>query len=245
MQNFEKRLNFQQLNYVETWVFDLDNTLYPARCNLFDQIDHRMTTFIAAQLELSRDKARRIQKKFYHAHGTSLRGLMIEYNLAPEPFLSFVHDIDTSKLVPAIELGQAMAKLPGQKIVYTNGSIKHAENVLSALQLTSHMDGLHGIDTSDYVPKPDPHGYHIMFKRHGINPNTTVMVEDSLKNLVTAKQLGMKTVLVEDMEGSQRASRMDTDAIANARTYVDIFIEDTAVWLIEVARQLDMAEDEG
>ena len=87
MQNFEKRINFCQLNDVETWVFDLDNTLYPARCNLFDQIDHRMTTFIAAQLGLSRDEARRIQKKFYHAHGTSLRGLMIEYSLAPEPLV--------------------------------------------------------------------------------------------------------------------------------------------------------------
>lgn len=222
------------LAHIDTWIFDLDNTLYPARCNLFDQIDYRMTAFIADHLKLTPVDARKLQKDYYFKHGTSLRGLMVEHDMTPEPFLDFVHDIDVSALPQAPHMAEALLKLPGQKIVYTNGSIKHAENVLGQLGLDAHIDVLHGIDTSDYIPKPDPHGYHLMMERHQIDPERSVMVEDSVKNLVTAKELGMTTVLVEDVPSQERFTSPDHHQAA--REHVDIFIDDTGHWLVQVSQ---------
>ena len=132
-------------DHVTEWVFDLDNTLYPEHSNLFDQIDKRMTTYVARLMNLERDEARKIQKDFYHRHGTTLRGLMLEQEIDADEFLEFVHDIDHTPIDPNPELGLAIKALPGRKLIYTNGSRKHAEAVANRLGIAEHFEDIFDI----------------------------------------------------------------------------------------------------
>ena len=139
---------------VTTWIFDLDNTLYPSECNLFAQVDQRMGQFIAELLGVSYEEAKRVQKDYYYRYGTTLAGLMREHKLPPERFLDFVHDIDLAPVCEAPELGAALARLPGRKFIFTNGSRAHAERVAEKLGVLHHFDELFDIVAGDYVPKP-------------------------------------------------------------------------------------------
>lgn len=181
---------------IDTWVFDLDNTLYPASANLFPQIDQRMKAFIGDLLGLDPDSAFKLQKAYYHEHGTTLRGLMLNHNVDPEAFLEFVHDIDHSVLSPDHMLGNLLSRLPGRKLVHTNGSQRHAVEVLSALGIRAHFEGIFDITAGAYVPKPDPDSYQRFLASHAFEPTSAIMFEDSVKNLKPAADLGMITVLV-------------------------------------------------
>ena len=183
------------LSEIEHWVFDLDNTLYPAACDLFSQIDWRMTAFIAEALSLPPDEARPLQKALFRRHGTTLRGLMVEHGLEPSAFLDFVHDIDYAPVLACDRLKAAMAALPGEKLIFTNGTVRHAERVLERLGLDG-FSGIFDIVAADYMPKPDPAPYASFVKRHAIDPRRAVMVEDIARNLVPAAALGMTTVWV-------------------------------------------------
>ncbi|HIJ38317.1 MAG TPA: pyrimidine 5'-nucleotidase [Rhodospirillaceae bacterium] len=185
-----------RLERVEHWIFDLDNTLYPASCSLFPQIDARMRHFIAETLQLSQDEAHRLQKHYYHQYGTTLRGLMLAHGLEPSAFLSYVHDIDHSVLVPTPALDQALAALPGRKIIFTNGTRHHAEKVLSRLTIAHHFDGIFDIEAADYLPKPNAETYLRMALRHGIPAQQAAMFEDLAVNLRPAAAAGMATILV-------------------------------------------------
>ena len=189
-----------RLDHVEAWVFDLDNTLYPASVDLFAQIDRRMKAYIAEALGLAPDAAFALQKRYYHEHGTTLRGLMINHRIDPEAFLDFVHDIDHSVLAPNPRLAAALAALPGRKFVYTNGSARHAERVTDRLGITSLFSGVYDIQASRYVPKPDPASYADFVARHAIAPKHAAMFEDSHRNLRPAAELGMVTVWVRHVE---------------------------------------------
>jgi putative hydrolase of the HAD superfamily len=138
------------------WIFDLDNTLYPASCRLFDQVEARMGAFIADFLGISPEAARAIQKRYFKEHGTTLRGLMVHHDLAPQRFLDYVHAIDVSALEPAPALARALDRLPGEKLVYTNGSTRHAENVMARLGVAGCFDGIFDIAAADYLAKPEP-----------------------------------------------------------------------------------------
>jgi putative hydrolase of the HAD superfamily len=181
---------------VETWVFDLDNTLYPASSNLFAQVHVRMTEFIAGYLDVDAEEARRLQRSYFREHGTTLRGLMTVHGLDPQRFLDFVHEIDLSVLPPAVELDRALAALPGRKLVFTNGSTRHAERILEHLGLAGHFTGIFDIAAAGYIPKPDPAGYAALVERFGVTAHRSAMVEDMAKNLVPAAALGMTTVWV-------------------------------------------------
>lgn len=181
---------------VTEWVFDLDNTLYPAACNLFFEIDARMTRFIEGLLSLPYDEARKIQKSLYVEHGTTLAGLMIDHKVDPHDFMDYVHDIDVSKLSHDPLLREALMELPGRKLVHTNGSVKHAENVLSALGLDGVMDELFDVEMGAWVPKPHESNYHHFQKKFSVDPNRAVMFEDMVVNLEVPHALGMRTVLV-------------------------------------------------
>jgi len=100
--------------HITDWVFDLDNTLYPAECQLFAQIDARMTEFVERKLNLPHIEARKIQKDFYVQYGTTLSGLMIEYDVAPEEFMDYVHDIDVSGVARCEKLIAQISALPGR-----------------------------------------------------------------------------------------------------------------------------------
>jgi putative hydrolase of the HAD superfamily len=181
---------------VQAWIFDLDNTLYPAECNLFAQVDQRMGAFIAELLGVSLEQARRMQKDYYYRYGTTLSGLMHEHKLPPERFLDYVHDIDLAPVCAAPLLGAALERLPGRKFIFTNGSRHHAERVAEKLGILHHFDELFDIVAGDYVPKPSPAAYDRFLAAHGVDGAAAAMFEDIPHNLEAPHALGMATVLV-------------------------------------------------
>jgi putative hydrolase of the HAD superfamily len=197
---------------VETWIFDLDNTLYPSSCRLFDQIDERMGTFIAQLLKVDRIEARRIQKQFFYEHGTTLRGLMTDHGVNPDEFLDFVHDIDHSPIPADPALAKALQALPGRKLVFTNGTVAHADKVLSRLGLMGHFSGIFDIVHADYIPKPALGPYQKFVRDHAIETGRAAMFEDIARNLEVPHRLGMTTVLVchPGNEDAQIVNAQDT-----------------------------------
>ncbi len=178
------------------WIFDLDNTLYPSTCNLFAEVDRRMGAFIARLLDVDLAKARRIQKDYYYRYGTTLAGLMQEHGLAPETFLDYVHDIDLSPVEAAPALARVIARLPGRKLIFTNGSRRHGERVAAKLGILDLFDDIFDIAASGYVPKPQPQAYAALLEAHGVAPDRAAMFEDLPHNLEAPHALGMRTVLV-------------------------------------------------
>jgi putative hydrolase of the HAD superfamily len=187
---------FADFSHVNTWVFDLDNTLYPHHSNLFSQIDVKMTSYVEQLLKLPREDARKIQKQFYLEHGTTLKGLMIHHNIDPDDFLEKVHDIDYSWLEPNLALGEAIKQLDGRKFIFTNGDRGHAERAARQLGILEHFEDIFDIVAADLTPKPSRETYDKFVARHGVNGSTAAMFEDLARNLVEPKSLGMKTVLI-------------------------------------------------
>lgn len=211
------------LAHCEVWVFDLDNTLYPASCNLFAQVDRLIGRFVQELLEVDEAEARRIQKQYFREHGTTLCGLMRHHNVDPAEFLEYVHAIDLSPVAPSPALDAALARLPGRKLVFTNGSVRHAENVLNRLGVTHHFEGVFDIVAAEYRPKPDPETYRALLRRHGVNPRAATMFEDLPANLRPAAALGMTTVLVRtDAEWAQDGADGD---------YIHHVTDDLVAWL--------------
>ena len=182
------------------WVFDLDNTLYPASCNLFAQVDHKMGEFVAKFLDVPYPYARYLQKSYYRQFGTTLSGMMTVHGMPAGPFLDYVHDIDVSHVPAAPELGAAIGQLPGRKLIFTNGTVRHAENVAGKLGILNHFEAIYDIAAADYVPKPHRAPYEDFVQRHvahhGATPSQSAMFEDMPHNLEVPHALGMTTVLV-------------------------------------------------
>lgn len=180
----------------ETWVFDLDNTLYPASCRLFDQIEAKMRAYIRQHLGLDDEAASALKTRLFQRHGTTMKGLMQDHGVDPHQFLRFVHDIDLAPLDAAPDLDGALAGLPGRKVIFTNGSVEHAERVLARLGIADHFDGIFDIVAAGYVPKPEIGPYHAMTAALKVDPRRAVMVEDMARNLKPAAELGMTTIWV-------------------------------------------------
>lgn len=215
---------------IDTWIFDLDNTLYPARANLFAQIDVRMKQYIAALLDLDHDSAHRLQKQYFQDHGTTMRGLMDRHGVAPDDFLEFVHDIDMSVLDPAPALAAGLAALPGRKLVFTNGDAPYARRVLEALALADQFEDIHDIRACAYRPKPELSAYHGLVDRFGFDPRRAVFVEDMARNLKPAKGLGMATVWINN--GSEKGA--DTACT----TFIDEEVGDVLDWVTHIGGRL-------
>jgi putative hydrolase of the HAD superfamily len=211
---------------IQSWIFDLDNSLYPASSNLFELIDLRMGDYIQRLLGVDALEARRVQKSYFHAHGTTLAGLMASHGVEPGEFLDFVHDIDLARLSADPALVAALDRLPGRKFVFTNASEDYARRVLERLGLANAFDGLHDIHAMAYVPKPDPSGYAEICARHDIDPARALFADDMARNLKPAKALGMTTLWVDN--GSEQAN-----AMAEAE-FIDYRATDIAGWLNEV-----------
>lgn len=178
---------------IETWVFDLDNTLYPASCRLFDQIHDRMQRFIAERKGLSLGAALVVQKTYFREHGTTMRGLMIVDRVDPHEFMAYVHDVDLACVPPDPVLAGALKALPGRKLVHTNGSRHHAARLLAHLGIAEYFTGIVDIADAGFEPKPGLAGYRELLRRHDVDPASALMVEDIAKNLVPAAALGMTT----------------------------------------------------
>lgn len=182
--------------HVRAWVFDLDNTLYPAHCNLFAEIDTRMAVFIERHLKLRRPEARKIQKEYYVRYGTTMSGLMTEHGVKPHDFMDFVHDIDLTPLQKNNALAAIVQNLPGEKFIFTNGSTRHAENVLTKIGLDGLFSEIFDIEAAEFIPKPHQNTYEKFLQTYAIDPARAVMFEDIAQNLEAAHRLGMSTVLV-------------------------------------------------
>ena len=181
---------------ITEWVFDLDNTLYPHRIDLFAQIDRNMTTYVADLLGLPPEEARILQKKYYHEHGTTLAGLMHHHGIDPHHFLDAAHQIDYSPIVADEGLSSAIKALPGRKFIFTNGTVKHAEAAARALGILDHFEDIFDIVAADFVPKPANATYDKFASLNRVETNKAAMFEDLPRNLVVPKALGMKTVLI-------------------------------------------------
>jgi putative hydrolase of the HAD superfamily len=184
------------LTHVETWLFDLDNTLYPAESEYMALIEGKMTDFMERATGLPREEARAIQKRYYTEHGTTLAGLMAHHGIEPKAFLDEVHDVSMDRLTPDAALQAAIAALPGRRLVFTNGSLGHADRVLGHLGLAHLFEDVFAIETADYLPKPAMATFEKIVARHALGPPATAFFEDSEKNLAPAALLGMTTVLV-------------------------------------------------
>lgn len=220
--------------HVDTWIFDLDNTLYPASCRLFDQIDVRMGQFVAQLLNLEYDEAKRRQKELFYRHGTTLRGLMVEHGVNPDGFLDYVHDIDHTPVQPVPGLDEALHALPGRKLIFTNGTVAHAEKVLSRLGITHHFGDIFDIVHSDFIPKPQLEPYRKFIAQTGIRPRTSAMFEDIARNLEAPHELGMTTVLVVAPENREAAVLNGSDG-GGALPHVHHVTGDLAGFLAELA----------
>jgi putative hydrolase of the HAD superfamily len=197
------------LSAIDTWLFDLDNTLYPEESGFMTQVESRMTDFVEKVTGLPRDEAFVLQKKYYAQHGLTLTGLILEHGADPADFFALHHDLSLEALSQDPDLLIALAKLPGRRFVFTNADDRHAERVMAHLGLTHLFDQVFHIHSFGYAPKPDPLGFQRMIDAHGMDPAATAFFEDSERNLKPAKDLGMTTVLVGPRARASEAPFVD------------------------------------
>ena len=212
-------------------MFDLDNTLYPADCNLFAQIDVRMGEYISTRLGVDRSEARRLQKTYYYQYGMTLRGLMLEHRIKPQDYLAFVHEIDVSVVQPAPALDRAIAALPGRKVVFTNGSTAHAERILDRLGVSRRFDRIFDIESVGYLPKPMPEPYDHVLGELAVEGSATVLFEDSPANLKPAVERGMTTVWVKHGRADLAHGADQPDD-----RYADHITDDLEAWLVTLTK---------
>jgi len=185
---------------INCWLFDLDNTLYSGKTRVFEQIDKKMSKFISEKLNIDIKKAKEIQKSYFYEYNTTLNGMIKNHKIDANEFLEFVHDIDITFLKNDTALKQEMEMLDGKKIIFTNGSKKHAMNVTKKIGIQHCFDDIFDIVDSDFVPKPSIEPYKKLVEKHKIDPKLCVFVEDIARNLKPAYEMGMKTIWVENDE---------------------------------------------
>jgi putative hydrolase of the HAD superfamily len=211
------------IDHIDSWIFDLDNTLYPPSAKLFDLIDERMGAFIMRLLNVDAVEARRVQKQYFHDHGTTMAGLMRHHGVDPEDFLVDVHDIALDRLSVDARLRAGLERLPGRKLVFTNADADYSARVLEARGIADLFDGICDIRITAYTPKPDPAAYAAMVAHLGVDPAKSLFVEDMARNLTPAKALGMTTVWLDN--GSESGHR------DHLPSHVDFHATDIADWL--------------
>jgi putative hydrolase of the HAD superfamily len=225
-------------SHVETWVFDLDNTLYPHHLNLWQQVDERIRDYIAGFLKVTHEEAFKVQKDYYKRYGTTMRGLMTEHGMAPDDYLDFVHQIDHSPLEPNAALGAAIERLPGRKLILTNGTRRHADAVLARLALDRHFEDVFDIIAAELEPKPSALTYERFLAAHRVEAGTAAMFEDLARNLTVPHGLGMTTVLVVP-EHTREVFREGWELEGRDAAHVDHVTDDLADFLetVVAARQ--------
>ena len=205
--------SFRSIKY---WIFDLDNTLYSAKTKVFEQVDKKMSKYISNKLNISVGEAKKIQKNYFHKYNTTLNGMIKNHKTDPNEFLEFVHDINIDFLQKDIELAKEMEKLEGKKIIFTNGSRKHALNVTKRIGIDQLFDDIFDIVDCNFIPKPSIEPYKKLVEKHKIDPKLCVLVEDIARNLKPAYEMGMKTVWIENDE--PWASKFSDSEFVNYRT---------------------------
>ena len=207
-------------------LLDLDGTVYQDLEAVFGQVSKRMTKYISEKLKIDFKKAKELQTNYFYKYNTSLNGLMIHHNIPPKEFLKYVHDIDLSFIEKDKALRNELEKSNMKKLIFTNGSTKHAKNVLSHLGIDDLFEGIFDISDAKYQPKPEPKAFDLMVKKFGINPKETIYVEDIAKNLSIGKERGCSTVWLKNNE---QWGKINSD-----KDYIDYKIENLSLFLKEI-----------
>jgi putative hydrolase of the HAD superfamily len=200
--------------HVDTWVFDLDDTLYPRSIDLHGQMRSRVVSFIADHMKIDRAAAEAVHFDYYERFGSTLQGMVQLHGVSPHAFLDFVHDIDLSVLVHNDDLIDALKALPGRRIIFTNAPRGHATSALKAMGMADLFEAIASIEDSEFIGKPNLSAFSDFFEAHGVDPKTAAMFEDRPGNLLVPHQLGMRTVFVvdplfEDMDRVARPAHAD------------------------------------
>jgi len=203
-------------NSIKYWIFDLDNTLYSGKTKVFEQVDKKMSKYISNKLNISVEEAKKIQKNYFYEYNTTLNGMIKNHKIDPDEFLEFVHDINIDFLQKDPALGKEIEKLDGKKIIFTNGSRKHAINVSKQIGIDQLFDDIFDIVDAEFIPKPLLEPYKKLVKKHKIDPKLCVLVEDIARNLKPAYEMGMKTVWIENEE--PWASKFSDSNFVNYKT---------------------------
>jgi len=219
----------------DVWLFDLDNTLYPARCNLFAQIDVRIGRYISDWLKVTPEEARVVQKAYWRDHGTSMRGMMTLHGVDPTHYLDYVHDIDYSPVEANPALEASLKALPGRKIIFTAGDVPHAERVMERLGVAHHFEAIFDIVAGEYWPKPHKQIYEKLVRQHGVDPTRAVMADDIAVNLKPAADMGMRTLWIRTDESVKRAADVNLDHIHHQT-------DDLATWLADWVAERNKTE---
>ena len=217
-----------RLDHVRNWIFDLDNTLYPHGARLFEQVDRRITDYIARFFKVDRDEAYKIQKGYFHTRGTTLSGLMAEHGVDPYEYLADVHDIEMDVLDENAPLAAVIARLPGRKIIFTNADALYAGKILSKLGLGESFEAIHDVHAAQYRPKPAPEAYQHLCDAYGLDPSESLFADDMARNLKPAKLIGMTTLWVDN--GSEQGEEGDRD-------FVDFTTRDITHWLHDILEE--------
>ena len=225
-----------KFSHVTSWIFDLDNTLYPPDSGLWPAIEDRITLYLIEHSGLDGASARALQRYYYQQHGTTLRGLVDEDGIEPDHFLDFVHDIDRSDLAPNPALAEEIARLPGRKLIFTNGSRKHALATVEQLGLGGLFEDAFDIVAAGLAPKPRPEAYDAFLAAHAVDPAEAAMFEDIAKNLVAPRARGMTTVLVTGKPG--RIDHRQPHDREAAPAFVDFITDDLSDFLARVNGEL-------
>ncbi|MEM6901809.1 MAG: pyrimidine 5'-nucleotidase [Pseudomonadota bacterium] len=226
-------------DHIDTWVFDLDNTLYSARDGVFVQVHKRMGAFIEERFGLDQDAAKEMQRAYFKKHGTTLRGLMVEHGTNPHEYLDYVHDIDLSVIDAAPTLNEALTQLPGRKVIYTNATAHYADRILKRLTIDHHFDGMFDIIAADFAPKPDGNAFDQFLTDHAVSAKNACMVEDMAINLSPAAERGMTTVWLREAHGD--AHHHHIGGGPEVPDYVHHVIDDLGIWLGQVIGASDQA----
>ncbi len=214
--------------HIDTWIFDLDLTLYTPQANIMAQVRDRIALYVEQYFEISSEQAHQVRQNYYQQYGTTLGGLMAEHNIEPHGYLDFVHDVDMTKLHPAPELRAAIKGLPGRKLIFTNADAPYAERVLEKIELDGVFEDIFDIHRMDHVPKPALSSYHALCQELSIDPLSALFVEDSAHNLVPAKAIGMTTIWVNhDMQAAN----------SSPESHIDHEITDVTEWLSQIVYQ--------
>ena len=213
---------------INTWIFDLDNTLYSADSGIFQQVHKLMGEFISNNLNMNLEEAKKLQSKYYKQHGTTLRGLMDNHGVDPDHFLAEVHKLDYSIVGPNKMLNQELDKLKGRKIIYTNANKQHVTDVLEKIELSNYFDEIFDIKMANYVPKPELKAYEQIIDLFNINASTSAMFDDIAKNLVPAKKVNFTSVWID--AGYENFS----DDIEASKQYLDYETRDLSLFIKNV-----------
>ena len=216
------------LSHVSVWVFDVDDTLYPREQGLMSLVQARINAYVVEAVGLDPASARVLQRQFLDEHGTTLAGLMANYTIDPEHFLHDVHDVPMDGLEPNPRLAEQLKRLPGRRLVFTNGARDYAGRVLDRLGVTDCFDGLFAIEDADLTPKPAPSTFRHLIERFGFGPRSAVFFEDTPRNLEPAKALGMTTVLIGDGHGKPLGDHIDHMAPDLLDFLTDLTFKDAA-----------------